>query len=349
MFTKARIKLTAWYLLIILWISLSFSVVIYSIMTREFERFSQFQRNKIERQLNEEQAFPPSFVQNGNQFHLPVMGPELVNEVKNRFLLSLILMNCSIAAIAGGLGYFLAGRTLKPIKEMLDEQNRFVSDASHELRTPLTSLKSAMEVSLRDPRLNLADAKTLIRENIDEVNKLQLLSDELLRFAQYKEINGASASEEFLLSGAVSQAIHTIESKAKDKHISIHVTSLQDTYIVGNANAIRDVFVILLDNAVKYSKENTQVTVKTIKKDGHVEVSISDKGIGIDKKDIPHIFERFYRSDNARSKTPNEGGYGLGLSIANKIIKQHKGSIAVASSTKGSVFTLILPAAKHTG
>jgi signal transduction histidine kinase len=95
----------------------------------------------------------------------------------------LIALNLGILIISGGLGYVLADRTLKPIKEMMEEQNRFIGNASHELRTPLTSLKSAFEVYLRDNQPSLPEAKKLVKESIDEVNKLQSLSESLLKLA----------------------------------------------------------------------------------------------------------------------------------------------------------------------
>src|SRR3990167_5772072 len=177
MFSKARFKLTVWYLLIIMLISTGFSGVIYKVLTAELDRFSHMQRLRIESRVRSIQ--PRIFVD-----------PDLAEETKQRLIVFLLIINSGILFVSGILAYFLAGKTLRPIKEMVDEQNRFISDASHELRTPLTSIKTAMEVSLRDKNLTLKDSKKLIGESIDEVNKLQLLSDELLQLAQYQTLNG---------------------------------------------------------------------------------------------------------------------------------------------------------------
>jgi len=270
------------------------------------------------------------------------MDPELVEEIKRRIILILIAVNSGILLVSGGFGYVFAGRTLKPIQDMLDEQNRFITDSSHELRTPLTSLKSAMEVNLRDKHLTLKGAKVLITESISEVNKLQSLSDELLQLAQYQKTQDLAKFEKLSLANLVKKAIRKIKPIAKQKNMLIQNNTL-DIEIDGSKHGLCDLFTILLDNAIKYSPEKASVTISSQKNDGSIEISVADQGIGIDKKDIPHIFDRFYRTDVARSKT-NAGGYGLGLSIAKKITDIHHGSINVKSKPdKGSVFTIRLP------
>ena len=175
MFEKARIKLTAWYLLIIMMISLSFSLVIYRVQMVEVDRFARAQRTRIERQLP-----PADFV----PFESLQVDPDLIAETENRLLVNMLIINGIILVVSGGMGYLLAGKTLRPIKEMIEEQDRFISDSSHELRTPLTSLKSAMEVALMDPKLTLKDAKSLISENISDVDRLQKLSDSLIQLSR---------------------------------------------------------------------------------------------------------------------------------------------------------------------
>lgn len=337
MFYSARLKLTAWYLLIIMFISMSFSLVLYRVVTGEFERFERMQRFRIERRFNT-QNLPPNFM---HRFPLPV-DPELIREIKQRLAFMLMLINGGIFLAAGGLGYFLAGRTLSPIKEMVDEQSRFISDASHELRTPLTSLKTAMEVTLRDKRLSIVQAKKLISENINEVNKLQSLSDQLLRLAQYEKPNSNLPLEKVTLTKAIKEAVRKINPLAKQKQISIK-ENLKNVEVKGTKDNLIDLFVIILDNAVKYSPKGRKVEIKSKKTDSSVLISVKDQGVGIDEKDLPHIFDRFYRADNARQKLA-EGGYGLGLSIAKRIVELHRGSISVESKLGiGSKFIICLP------
>lgn len=331
MFHSARLKLTAWYLLIIMLISLTFSAVIYKGLVNEVERFERAQRFRIERRLDLPRLAQP----------IPA-SPELIEEIKQRILLMLVFINCGILAIAGGFGYLLAGRTLKPIKEMVEEQNRFISDASHELRTPLTSLKSAFEVYLRDKHPTLKEARTLVGESVSEINKLQSLSDSLLQLAQYQKPNNQIKFEKISLTKVVKEAIHRVEPLAKEKRIRIENTT-QETKIEGIKFSLADLLVILFDNAIKYSEKNSKVTISSTKTDRHILVHVADCGIGINKKDLPYIFERFYRADSTRSKT-KANGYGLGLSIAKEIVILHHGSInAESNKQKGTTFTVKLP------
>jgi signal transduction histidine kinase len=345
MFHSARLKLTAWYLLIIMIVSVAFSFVIYRVLSKEIERFERIQRFRIEQKLQEGRLPLPEERWRRFPNQIRFANPELLKETKQRILLMLVIVNLGVLLVSGGLGYFLAGRTLKPIKEMMEEQNRFISDASHELRTPLTSLKTAMEVALRNKNLTLAEAKDLIKESIDEVNKLQSLSESLLQLAQYQKANNNLQFTKILLSEVAEEAIKKIEPLAKQKNISIK-NQVSQLEITGNKLALVDLLVILLDNAVKYSFENTSVTIASHKTDGFVLLSVKDQGMGIAEKDLLHIFDRFYRADYARTKT-KEGGYGLGLSIAKKIIEDHHGSIDVKSKlNKGTTFIVKLPLKK---
>ena len=333
MFRSARLKLTAWYLIILMTISITFSAVIYRVLSKEIERFERSQRFRIERSIPPEVDRPPRQTIPKN--------PELIEETRKRILLMLIAVNSGIFVLAGGLAYFLAGITLSPIKQMVDEQNRFITDASHELRTPLTSLKSSMEVSLRDNKLTLVDSKQLIAESITEVNKLQALSDSLLELAQYQKPNANIQLEEVSTKEVVKTAIDKVKPQAKQKKIKIIDTS--NIYkVTANKYSLVDLLVILLDNAIKYSRQNSSVTISSHKTEGYLEITVSDRGNGISKIDIPHIFDRFYRSEKDRSKN----GYGLGLAIAKQIVEKHNGTISVASTKSGSTFTVKLPLKK---
>jgi signal transduction histidine kinase len=291
------------------------------------------QRNRIERRLDIQ--FPPP------RQPLP-LNPELVEETKGRILLMLLIVNSGIFVFSGALGYLLAGRTLLPIQIMVDDQHRFISDASHELKTPLTSLKTAFEVYLRDKSRTLKDADTVITESVSEVNNLQSLSESLLTLAQ-NQTNGKSlALISQNLSTVITAAINQISSQAKSRKIKLS-SDLTDIDIWGDKKSLASMFVILLDNAVKYSPNGKRVKIKSYLDGKWAVTDIYDQGIGISAADLPHIFDRFYRSDTARSKT-TIGGYGLGLAIAKSIVDLHHGTITVKSYLgEGSVFTVCLP------
>lgn len=327
MFNSARIKLTAWYLLIIMVISLCFSVVIYKMLTFELDRVERMQRSRIERRL------PDNFF---------FIDQDLIRETKNRLKMTLFLINITILGTSAVAGYFLAGRTLRPISEMIDEQNRFISDSSHELRTPLTSLKTEIEVGLRDGKLTLTEAKKLLESNLEEVNNLQKLSDGLIKLTQYKKGHNGLAIEEISLLGVSQEAIGKVAKLSKGKFITVE-NKIKDIKFYAEKQSIVDLLVILLDNAIKYSDEKTKIILESKKTDGMVEIAVKDQGAGIEEKDISHIFDRFYRADKSRTKSDVQG-YGLGLSIAKQIVDKHEGTISVKSKLgEGTTFTVRLP------
>lgn len=306
-------------------VSVSFSGVIYSMLIREVNRFARAQRERIEA---EQFFFAPA----------PPISEEVFEEARNRILENIIVANGLILVISGGIGYFLAGKTLAPIQGMVDEQNRFISDASHELRTPLTALRSSMEVYLRDKKQTLGEAKELISGGLDEVKQMQQLSDAMLRLTQYQDLSRRGKLQRFPINIAIEEAIKKVEPMAKIKNIKIS-QNCATKEMLGYKNEITELATILLDNAIKYSPEKSEIIVEAKKQDGVAELKVSDQGMGISAEDIPHLFDRFFRADSARTKNEN-GGYGLGLSIAKQIAERHHGTITVESEeNKGSVFT----------
>lgn len=341
MFHSARIKLTAWYLLIIMLISIAFSVAIYRVLISEIDRVEKAQRLRIERRFPQLNNIP-QFDNKDELWQVYFLDPQLVIETKRRLKLFLLLVDLFILAGSAAAGYFLAGKTLEPIENMVYEQKQFITNASHELRTPLTSLKTEIEINLRDNKLNLVNAKKLLKSNLEEVDNLQSLSDKLIKLSRYQGgENGLSVSEVSLKS-IISDSIKLIEKLAKSKKISIE-NKITDYNFEGNKQSLIELFVILLDNAIKYSPVKSSITVNSKKSDGHLLISVADQGIGIDKSEIPNLFKRFYRADKSRTKTEVHG-YGLGLSIAKQITERHNGQIKVKSETgKGSTFTVHIP------
>ena len=267
---------------------------------------------------------------------------EVVSLAKKRFALQLLIINGVILFMAGTAGYFLAGKTLQPIEMMVNDQKRFVADASHELRTPLTSLKTEIEVALRDKNLKTKEAKNLLNSNLEEVNKMKYFSDSLLELSRYGSGGHDFGMENVDLTDIVKQAIKKNLSQAKLKNLKIK-KNLQKIIVNGNQHGLVELVSILVNNAIKYSPQKTDVEVTLKKINKHAVIEVADKGIGIDKKDIPHIFDRFYRADSSRGKRDVDG-FGLGLSIAKSIVDLHKGAIKVRSKVGiGSIFKVILP------
>lgn len=325
MFQSARLTLTTWYLLIIMTLSLVFSGVVYRNTSDEIDRVAHQQLQQLERRG----YLPPN--------QQPLFDPVVQEDAKERLLTNLGLLNLIILVVAGSGGYFLAGKTLQPIEKTLIQQEQFVSDASHELRTPLTVLRSEIEVGLRDEKLTMAQAKELLTSNLEEVVALQALSDNLLALSTLKTLPLTKVS----LSKILAQAKKRVETLAREKQITI---DLKDTKLSvnGEETSLIQLFTILLDNAIKYGSLKSIVKISTEKNNKHATIKVSDSGTGILDKDLPYIFNRFYRADTARSK--EIGGYGLGLSIAKKIVNQHHGNISVKSKKgEGTTFTILIP------
>lgn len=306
MFKEARIKLTLYYLVIIMVINVFFSLIIYRGATTELRRIESLQH-----------------IRRPTPFNIAIE-PEIVEETKRRIAYSLVSLNMFILGIAGVGSYFLAGKTLAPIKKNLDDQKDFVSNASHELRTPLTSLKTEIEVGLRDKKMTLTEAKRLLVSNLEEVNKMQRLSNYLLVLNRYQSRNGNIIFTNVDLKKIALTAIGKNKVKA----------DLKRSFVNGNEDSLIELVKILLDNAFKYSGKNTKVEVVVEEKT----LEVKDSGVGISLEDLPKIFDRFYRGDKSRSKD----GYGLGLSIAKQIADIHGAKLTVESKPgKGSSFKVL--------
>lgn len=347
MFKNARIKLTLWYLVIIMAVSAFFSLIVYRGFEKELGRGFRTQLNQP---FSERQVIIQRF--GGYTRILPfVIYPEetapkeffeIISLAKRRFALQLLIINAGVLFLAGTAGYFLAGKTLRPIEAMVDEQRRFVADASHELRTPLTSIKTEVEVALRDKKLNLKNAMELLKSNLSEVNKMKYFSDSLLELSRYESNNRDLQKEEVDLSEAARRAIEENSAQSKDKKIVIS-ENLSEVAVSGDPQSLIELISILLNNAIKYSPRNSEVKVSVKKAKKHAVIEVADQGIGISKGDIPHIFDRFYRADCSRCKSKVDG-FGLGLSIAKSIVDLHRGDIKVKSViSRGSAFKVMLP------
>lgn len=341
MFQRARLTLTAWYLLSIMTVSITFSIIIFFLMTMELDRFWRNQRFRIQNRLEQGLLFPDV----NTQMHMPsgpLVDPDLVYETEHRIFLMLVTINVGIFGLSGVLSYLLAGKTLSPIQDMVEDQKDFISNASHELRTPLTSLKTSLEVNLRDKKLTMSEAKQIMTENVEEVNRLQRLTDSLLDLSYFQKPEETLEFREVDLLEVITAAVKQVKPMAKKKLIRIK-TEPAHIQVEANSVQIEHLLVTLLDNAIKYSPEKTVVSLQVFEKRKDYMIIISDQGIGISQEDVPRIFDRFFRSDKARSHS-DKAGYGLGLAIAREIVVSHHGSISVSSVVdQGTTFTIKLP------
>lgn len=261
-----------------------------------------------------------------------------IEDSKSHLVTNLVIFNSLVLITGAGFSYILARRTLKPVEEAMEAQARFSSDAAHELRTPLTVMQSEIEVYLRNKGATKADYAELLQSNLDEVHHMRTLTDRLLLLANQQDLTLEPVSLQQVAVEATERALPL----AAQKKIAVK-NEVGDIDVKGNADALIDTLFIFIENAVKYSSDKSKITL-TAKKKGHaVELQVSDTGPGIDEKDLPHLFERFYRADNSRS-SQNVAGHGLGLSIAKRVALAHGGNVTVKNNPKrkGATFTLTL-------
>lgn len=326
-FKSATIQLTFWYAGIIVVISLLFSIVIFSIATSEVgSRITTFQ-----------QTFHfPTPAEEGQMTYRDLRDLQIL-EAQNNLIASLIVTNLLIW-FAGGVGsYYLARRTLRPIEEAHDAQSRFTSDASHELRTPLASMKLELEVALRDTDSPPAELREVLTSNLEEVNKLTRLSHTLLQLSRLE--HDKIVRERVHLDDAITATLRQFS------HDDRTVTRTGPSGLDADANQsnVEELLTILLDNAFKYSPADSAIQLVTFRRRQMVGFKIINEGKGIATENLPHIFDRFYRTERSRTVRRTKD-YGLGLSLAKKLVELHNGDLSVSSAPNAlTTFTVLLP------
>lgn len=237
---------------------------------------------------------------------------------------------------------------LARLEEAFERQKRFIADASHELRTPLTILKGDIEVALNRPR-SAAEYREILEMVNQTSDRLTSLVEELLLLARADNHQVVLQVEQFNLTELLSRQVTQLRPHAADKSIDLKLDIQENLNLVADAVKLSRVFLNLIDNAIKYSRPGDSVLVKAARHNGQVCITVADTGPGIPPENLPHLFERFYRVDKARvryelANITGSTGVGLGLAIAEWLIKAHGGHIEVASQVgQGTTFTVWLP------
>jgi len=222
----------------------------------------------------------------------------------------------------------------------LDAQRRFVADASHELRTPLTTIRNNIGLLRSFSQVTPEDREAALVQMGQEAERMSRLVQDLLALAR-ADTGQAEPRTTVALAPLVKDVVAQARVVSAGNH-RITADVRQAGEVVGDPDALRQVTLLLLDNAMKYAPAKGRIQVRLESRDGEVALSVADNGVGIDPEDMPHIFERFYRADRSR----RAGGTGLGLAIAKGIVEQHGGDIDVESKPgKGAIFTVRLPKA----
>lgn len=232
---------------------------------------------------------------------------------------------------------FLAKWALHPVEEAWTQQNQFVADASHELKTPLTVILANLNILLAHPDDTIRQQMKWIENTQAESARMKKLVDHLLFLAKSDASQIPVDFSSFNLSDAAWSCLLPFESIAFEKKITIVEDIAPDLWLFGNEEQIKQLMIILLDNACKYTCANGTVQFHLSEEQNKILLTVQNSGDPIAPKDLEHIFERFYRSDKSRAH--KNGGYGLGLSIAQSIVQKHHGKIrATSNAAEGTVF-----------
>ncbi len=264
------------------------------------------------------------------------------------------LLNNLLWIIIGGLivgmvsiivaSYFLARRAMIPIQAAWEKQQQFVADASHELRSPITGIYSNAELMLRHPQLTIQEQSHRINTIMKESSRMTKLIASLLTLAR----SDADKAELQVAPVDFSEMVEMVAEHFKPleelNKVSLTVQIKPAIELMADRERLHQLVVILLDNAFKYTSEGGKILLSCDKDDKSAILVVQDTGCGIAAEHLPHIFDRFFRGDKARSR--DKGGTGLGLAIAKWIVEKHGGKIAVESSGKGTTFQVSIPFGK---
>ncbi|MGC8717063.1 MAG: sensor histidine kinase [bacterium] len=304
-FERARIKLTVFYLIITALILFSFSIALYYTYAKGIGEDVEGNFSNEEQQL--------------------IVGRNLA-----RLRMVLLTINGLAVIFIGLISLVLSGITLRPIREAMERERQFTSDAAHELRTPLTIIKTELEVALREPKITEKEVRSLLKSNLEEIDRMSRMVENLLLLSRMDTLKNRIILSKVSFSSLVEKGIERMKPYAKEKNIVLTSNIQKDIVILGDEDQLHRLLFNLIKNAIDYNRDNGRVVVDLGLSPKGVLLTISDTGIGIPSSEIPHIFDRFYRVDRSRSQ--KIAGSGLGLAIVKSIVDAHNGEIRVKSN-----------------
>ncbi|MGA9117886.1 MAG: ATP-binding protein, partial [Bacteroidota bacterium] len=227
------------------------------------------------------------------------------------------------------------------LQKSFSETREFSLSVAHELKTPLTILKGESELALTRP-LTAEEIQQLSSTYLDETVRMSHIVDDLLTLAKADSAQISIKRENVDLQAVIAELLDDAQILSSNKNLHVELRVNEPATVLGDELRLRQLFRILVNNAVQYTDPGGAITLSSIARNGQVRISVADTGIGIPPEHIQKVFDRFYRVDEARSRV--KGGSGLGLAIAKWIVEAHHGTISVESSPgMGSVFTVALP------
>lgn len=255
------------------------------------------------------------------------------------------LLLVSLAAAAGGLlafffiSLFLSGWALRPVQKSWEQQKQFVADASHELKTPLTVILANIGILISHREESINSQIKWVNNTKEEAVRMKKLVDDLLFLAKSDASKTTMLYSNVNFSDIVWSSLLPFESVAFERGVTIQSHIAPNVFMNGDEGQLKQLIAILLDNACKYAGDKGTVTAALSQSQDRICFKMNNTGMAIPEENIPHIFERFYRTDKSRMR--EQGGYGLGLAIAKSIVENHHGKITVESTKKaGTTFTV---------
>lgn len=269
-----------------------------------------------------------------------VMDESLSKQVRDDLIITALALVAMFAIV-----WWLSGWALEPVARAWEEQKRFVADASHELKTPLAVILANTQILLGEEKVD-PESMRWVESTQDEAEHMLSLVNELLELARTDEAASGGAGnalrrEELDFSELVDAAALEFDALAFERGCTLEAEVEPGIMLEGDKDWLRRVVRIFIDNACKYADPGTTVTVRLVRATPHARLTVTNLGNPIDPEDLPHVFERFYRSDKARTR--GTGGFGLGLAIAKGIVEAHGGEVSATSSAEaGTTFALSL-------
>lgn len=268
------------------------------------------------------------------------------SSLRTQLFISILI--CLLAlAVFYVISRFLARLSLQPTEKAWKQQRQFVADASHELKTPLTVILANTGILLEHRSDMAAEQTKWISYIQEEAQRMKALVDDLLFLAKNDSAAPSAHLALVRLSELVTGSLLPFESVAFESGVTLSESVSPGITILGDADQLRRLIIILIDNAVKYAGKSGSVTVHLELRQDMPYLTVHNTGVPIPPQHLPHLFDRFYRADPARNRS--QGGYGLGLAIAKSIIESHAGAISVSSSQEaGTLFTVSFPKKSNT-